>query len=371
MKTRLVLAGKTVISGLLLVLAANASVAGVDPQVLVQSAATATHVTQPGLLESVRGWVDSLSATVSTSPAFRWIETPPVADDPRLQQQVGRETDDGKRLAQVLPTSPVERVVAPGGMFRRVESAPTTARVHPAQPPAPVETQTVLLSVPVPAGLRLSDADIIWQIRPLQGGGERRLSGRSLPLSLPTGRYDINLLVGAYSEQATVDVTAGQQVAPRFAARFGRLRVSSRVEADWQVRTPDGHTVLERRGNDELNEIVAAGDYDVVANLSSASQVQRVRVASGEVSVASIHLPTGKVSLVATLGNAVAMRPMRWTLYRLDGGRQEIASPQRHSAILVVSPGHYEAVANLDGRERRREFTVVSGSNNHVVLAMD
>ena len=65
------------------------------------------------------------------------------------------------------------------------------------------------------------------------------------------------------------------------------------------------------------------------------------------------------------------MRPMSWKLFRLDGGRREVASPRRHSATLVVPPGHYEAIAELDGKERRREFTVMQGSDNNVVLAMD
>lgn len=87
--------------------------------------------------------------------------------------------------------------------------------------------------------------------------------------------------------------------------------------------------------------------------------------------VANPRLLTGKVSLVATLGNAPAMRPVSWTVYRLDGGRQEVAASRRHSATLVVLPGHYEAVASLDGQERRREFTVLTGTSNRIVLAMD
>ncbi len=84
-----------------------------------------------------------------------------------------------------------------------------------------------------------------------------------------------------------------------------------------------------------------------------------------------LQAATGKVNLVATLGNMPAMRPMRWTLYRLDGNRQQVAASRRHSASLVVSSGHYEAVANLDGLERRREFTVLTGTRNNIVLAMD
>lgn len=368
MKMKFMQAGKVVISGLLLVLAANTSVAGVNPQVLAAPNAAPPSSSQQSIADTVLTWVNDALADANQAPAFRWIATPPVADDPRLQQaDVGGKE---KLLATGQLYSPVLRVVGPGSMFRRVGNAPAANTAVTTTPP-PAVMSDLLLSAPTPAGMRLSDADIVWQIRALQGGEQRRLGGRSLALALPAGSYEITLLVGAYREQAVMEVMPGRQAAPAFAGSFGRLRATGSVEADWQVLTPDGQVVMEQHRSKQLNDIVPAGDYEVVATLGNASQTQRVRVGKGAVSVASFNLPTGKVSLVATLGNTVALRPMRWTVYRLDGGRREIAAPQRHSAMLVVSPGHYEAVANLDGRERRREFTVISGSSNHVVLAMD
>ncbi|MEB4593448.1 hypothetical protein VSS37_20895 [Candidatus Thiothrix sp. Deng01] len=373
MKTRLGAASKLGACGLLV--AGSVSMAGIDPQVYKQPE---PEKGKPTLLEEVAGWVNSAASLGSGhSPAFYWIETPPVQDDPRLQQ-VNNEKREHLLAHLPLPDT-LQRVVAPGGMFRRVENTPAALKEDLPQRQGHegliIQQPNLLLSANVPAALQLGNADVIWEIHARDGGEDRQMAGRSLQLSLPVGGYEVNLQIGGYEEQASVEVVDGKLAAPNFAADIGRLRVSSNMQADWRVVAASGpvvgRNVLEHAGGDQINTIVPVGEYDVTATVNSARQTQRVRVNRGEVSTASISVPTGTVSLVATLGNSPAMRPMRWTLYRLDGGRQEVASPRRHSAILVVAPGHYEAVANLDGRERRREFTVLNGSNNNIVMAMD
>jgi hypothetical protein len=66
------------------------------------------------------------------------------------------------------------------------------------------------------------------------------------------------------------------------------------------------------------------------------------------------------------------MRFMHWSVYRLENGdRQEIATSTRHSTTIVVPPGQYEAVAKLDGVERKRTFRAQPDTSSDVVLALD
>lgn len=374
MKTKRGMVFRAIVCGWLL-LAGSSSWAGVDPQVYAQP--EVGHE-QP-LMQSVAGWLSRFALPDTDQvPSFRWIRTTPVADDPRLQQT---ETGESAHWLVAVPgVGKQQRVVASNNMFQRLENAPAATSTRDfsqirgrggqiSQPP------NLALSANIPGGLQVNDADVVWHIRSQVNGSSQQLGGRNLQLALPEGSYAVSLHIGAYEESRAVNVAPGSVAAPVFSTQIGRLRVSSNHQADWRVvavsGTAAGHTLLEDRGSGSISQILPVGEYDVVAAVNSASQTRRVQVSSGKVSTASIQVPTGQVNLVATLGNSPAMRPMRWTLYRLDGGRQEIASPRRHSAILVVSPGHYEAVANLDGRERRREFTVLNGSSNNIVLAMD
>ncbi len=318
-------------------------------------------------------WVSTrLPLDIEEQPGYRWIETTPVKIDPASEQR-------RQALNVYHSNRGLQRVVAPGGMFRRFEHGPA-ATVNSREPNARVDAGVALgrnlaLVANLPNSLFIADGDINWLIRPLRGGTQRNLYGRNLQLSLPHGSYEVSLRIGAYEERKLVEVRSGGLATPQFAANIGVLRASSPMPASWEVIQMQGATPLRKlmRADDsyQISSIVAVGEYDVVATINDATQRARVRVSRGATAVADLSVPTGRVNLVATLGNSPAMRPMSWRLYRLDGGRREVASPRRHSATLVVPPGHYEAIANLNGKERRREFTVMQGTDNSIVLAMD
>lgn len=343
----------------------------------VQSDA-ATNTTQ-AVMQSVSALLQPLWQHDKDKQGYRWIETNEKHSSAYKQNTTVLLP---QRLAlKAEQTTAVERVVAPNGMFRRAEGAMTAAPTlsngaYIADNRAVTSDHNLLLTANVPMSIPLADAEVLWQVRPVTGGQAQRLQGRALRLSLPDGQYDITLMVGGYEEQRVVDVHYGRLAVADFAANIGVLRVASDVNADWEVFALQSgkamRQVLSRGNSNELSVILPVGEYEVVAHVDSAQQQQRLRVERGTTQVTAMNVPTGKVNLVATLGNAPAMRPMQWKLYRLDGsGRHEIAAPARHSVTLAVPPGHYEAVANLDGRERRREFTVLDGTSNSVVLAMD
>lgn len=79
------------------------------------------------------------------------------------------------------------------------------------------------------------------------------------------------------------------------------------------------------------------------------------------------------VTLVATLNEGPAMRPVLWTVYRLDNNNRPtpVTSFRRHSASIVLEPGRYRAEANLNNVNRSRIFDVSSRTSSSVVVAMD
>lgn len=250
-----------------------------------------------------------------------------------------------------------------------VVSTPASSELPQAQSST---TAKLTLEIQPPAKVWLPVAAIRWEVTNIANGSSQQLQGNHLPLALPAGTYQIVLQVDTYREQQQVTLTTGTEHTPRFVANFGRVRVSTAQRANWQVRNPRGEVVFTQQGSRHLNLILAAGEYDIEASLENASQTQRVSVQREQPVALNLTIPTGKVKLMATLGNSAALRPMQWHLYRLENNaQQEISVPQRHSTVLVLAPGRYEVVAILNGLERRREFTVFNGSSSDVIIAMD
>ncbi len=238
-------------------------------------------------------------------------------------------------------------------------------------------TDNLSLSVKVAGDLSIAVRDITWHIRAVDASYERGYIGPSPSLSVPSGQYEVTLSIGTYTAMQIVNVLAGKPSKLAFSATIGRLRVNSSHLTDWKIIAQDGADagkIVSTSANSKiLNALLPPGKYEVLASRGDGIQhSQRLQVSSGKLSAANIQMPSGKVTLIATLDNGPALRPMSWTVYRLDGGRQTIATPRRHSANLEVAPGQYEAVATLDdGQERRRAFTVLTGTSNRIVIAMD
>lgn len=248
-------------------------------------------------------------------------------------------------------------------------SAPASDALPHAQP-SPAAKLT--LAMQPPTKVWLPAAAMRWEVTNVANGSSQQVQGNHLQLTLPAGTYQIILQVDSYREQQQVTLTAGAEQTPRFVANFGRVRVSTAQRANWQVRNLRGEVVFAQQGSRHLNAILAAGEYNIEASLEHASQTQRVKVQREQPVALNLTIPSGKIKLMATLGNSAALRPMQWHLYRLENNtQQELNVPQRHSATLVLAPGRYEVVAVLNGLERRREFTVFNGGSSDVIVAMD
>lgn len=319
-----------------------------------------------GILQSVARWVQGfVGVNGDASPGFRWVDTLPV---------------DGHLLPMPMELAK-SRTVAPGGMFRRVEkgtylgwSAPPAVQVAPR---IAAGWQNFQLVATLPSNLTVGETEVVWRILPLSVPGvlEQRLVGAVLGLSLPAGQYRVTLSIGNYEEQKVVTVVSDKQVLTTFVPQVGRLQLDSELSADWEVfrlkQNAVPTKVLAVPAATHFSGLLAEGDYDVMAMVGDAKQLMRVRLDAGGMATARMDVPIGRVNLMAMVGDSPAMRPMGWKVFRLDGGRREIASPMRYSASLLVPPGRYEAVAELDGKQRSREFTVTKGTHNSIVMAMD
>lgn len=79
-----------------------------------------------------------------------------------------------------------------------------------------------------------------------------------------------------------------------------------------------------------------------------------------------------KVLLMATLANGPAMRPVKWTVYRVKNGQStKVDSFKRHSASIKLEPGIYRADAELNDVTRSRTFDIRTVTSSNVIVAMD
>lgn len=78
------------------------------------------------------------------------------------------------------------------------------------------------------------------------------------------------------------------------------------------------------------------------------------------------------VLFMATLNNALAMREVNWTLYKLENDAfVEIDTFKQHTSSLKLPPGIYRAEATLNGITRTRVIDTRNTKRNSVIIAMD
>lgn len=106
--------------------------------------------------------------------------------------------------------------------------------------------------------------------------------------------------------------------------------------------------------------------------LSIILPVMATSVHAAAVNGAAADTALSKVLFMATVKKGPAMRPVKWSLYRVENGKSIfVDSFKRHSASLELEPGVYRADAALDGVSRSRTFDIRTVSNSNVIIAMD
>ena len=223
---------------------------------------------------------------------------------------------------------------------------------------------------------QLADNQITWEINSLDPSlvKPHRLQGQHAYLQLPTGLYQVSLQIGNYHAQQQAQVTQQQGSAPIvFQPNIGYLRAQSDMARDWQLLADNKpEPIMMEAASNHFNRLLVEGEYAIYSNSGGQNVIKRIRVETGKTTYVDQASKDAKVNLVATLQDAPAMRFMHWSVYRVENGdRQEIASTTRHSSTIVVPPGQYEAVARLDGVERKRIFRAQPDTSNDVVLALD
>lgn len=223
---------------------------------------------------------------------------------------------------------------------------------------------------------QLAESQIEWQINSLDPNlvKPHRLQGQHAYLQLPPGLYHISLQIGNYYAQQQVQVSKQQGSAPIvFQPNIGYLRAQSDTARDWQLLADNKpEPIMLEADSNHFNRLLVEGEYAIYSNSGGQNIIKRIRVETGKTTYVDQASKDAKVNLVATLQDAPAMRFMHWSVYRLENGdRQEIATSTRHSTTIVVPPGQYEAVAKLDGVERKRTFRAQPDTSSDVVLALD
>ncbi len=223
---------------------------------------------------------------------------------------------------------------------------------------------------------QLAENQIHWEILSLDPTlvNPQSLIGQHAYLQLPSGQYQVSLSIGNYHEQRQLEVSQQQTSDPIvFKPNIGYLRAQSETARNWQLLTDHKpEPIMSETDSTHFNRLLVAGEYAIYSNTGGQNTIKRIRVETGKTTYVDQATKDAKVNLVATLQDAPAMRFMHWSVYRLSNGdRQEIATSTRHSTTIVVPPGQYEAVASLDGVERKRTFRAQPDTSNDVVLALD
>ena len=223
---------------------------------------------------------------------------------------------------------------------------------------------------------QLAEDQIHWEINSLDPTlvKPHSVTGQRIYLQLPKGIYQVSLNIGNYRAQQQVQVSEQQGSAPIvFQPNIGYLRAQSDTARDWQLLADNKpEPIMLEAASTHFNRLLVEGEYAIYSNSGGQNVIKRIRVETGKTTYVDQASKDAKVNLVATLQDAPAMRFMHWSVYRVENGdRQEIASTTRHSSTIVVPPGQYEAVAKLDGVERKRIFRAQPDTSNDVVLALD
>ena len=86
---------------------------------------------------------------------------------------------------------------------------------------------------------------------------------------------------------------------------------------------------------------------------------------------ASASHASGKVTLVATLGNQPALWPAFWNIFEVGDTTTPIKSLPRHSGTLELPAGKYMAILNFDQKTKEKLFRVETDRDVTVIVSMD
>lgn len=193
-------------------------------------------------------------------------------------------------------------------------------------------------------------------------------------LRLPPGQYNVEATFGTAHLQETVNLQAGTKLALSLVMNAGALRVLPRVPGI------DGFTVPSTSNIFALNSIergklvatsatpgevinVPAGDYRVESKFASgnAVAVTDVHVRAGYTSAINIDHVAGLATLSVPAGEP---SDTTWTI--TDAKGENITSQQ---ADFVLKPGHYMAIAQINGQPVKTEFDIAAGQAQEIKLA--
>ena len=202
---------------------------------------------------------------------------------------------------------------------------------------------------------------------------------------LPPGRFVARVELGLLRAEQAVTVTAGRQVNLDIPLNAGRLQLTTSAREPGTALEPTIFSVVEDdpdapQGRRELvlsaaqqaDFVLPPGTYYVIARQGFVEARERLAIGPGDVIKRSLNPALGRLSLSTkiALANAPANEPVTYSVIRLDGGEQEIATTSAPAPTLALPSGRYrvEARYGLMNARSVREVEMKAGQAQQLVL---
>ncbi len=85
----------------------------------------------------------------------------------------------------------------------------------------------------------------------------------------------------------------------------------------------------------------------------------------------SVHSITGQLSLLATIKNEPAFRPVIWKLKLNDSIKQKEMTISRHSAVIDLEAGNYQVTTIMGNTQKVNNITIKEGGKHKLVINLE
>jgi hypothetical protein len=220
------------------------------------------------------------------------------------------------------------------------------------------------------------ERDISWTIRNAAGETVASSETGSVDISLAPGDYVVDAVYGAARVSREVSIPAGTRLMVSLVLNAGGLSVESKMGSDAlpparpriRVFALDGAAEGQlMAASAEPGEIIRlpAGRYRVESRMAAgnAAPVTDVEVKAGRVSTLGITVAAGLARL-SFVGSPAAK--VTWTV--ADKAGRRIALRDGLTANLLLTPGTYQATAEVGGEELSARFRIAAGETRDILL---
>lgn len=217
--------------------------------------------------------------------------------------------------------------------------------------------------------------DIRWQVQDTDGQIVSDVTSPVASLALPPGSYTVHATYGSANFVQPLEIKPGNQIAVNFVFNVGAVRVLAIVDGLDLVQPPRNF-IYSNSGTDRGKLITISQNPGEVLRLPAGLYRIESRVEPGNaVSVTDVTVEAGRVSAVQISHHAglahlsytgTATADVRWQILSETGIL--LAGIDGASGTAVLSPGKYQAEAQVAGHTMSATFAVSAGKQENIVL---